>query len=506
MTSDGEVKGPIVRMNDEVQISNRPHEPMSNIDDGEDTVQNGPEVGVSEESATNAERDEEHRVEHTAEPVQLERRTLLDMFRVTLTTSAVDSVIEKIGGDSRERIGYISVREALKTRGAEAEKGILNELSQMLDKKVWRPVHTSSLSGTDRSRIIRSQMFLKGKFLQTGQFEKLKGRLVAGGDQQDKTLYEDLSSPTVSSSVVMTLLSVAAHDKRSVTVVDITGAYLNAEMGREVTVHMRLDRVISELMTRLQPAYAEYLDHRGSIVVRLQRALYGCMESAALWHEHLSGTLIEQGYERNKHECCVSNKTDENGTQCTVAFHVDDLLITSQNRGMIESLCTGLRIKYGTVSRTDGPVVNYLGMVFDLSHAGEARVSMKGYVEDLLTGSGISGVARSPATEGLFDVRAVTAVTEERRAKFHSLIAKILYLAKRTKPECLTAISFLATRVTKCTPDDEEKLERLIKYIRHTKDRGIVLRPGQKGHVYRCGIRGASRSDITYGKLRSGGR
>ena len=168
MTSDGEVKGPIVRMNDEVQISNRPHEPMSNIDDGEDTVQNGPEVGVSEESATNAERDEEHRVEHTAEPVQLERRTLLDMFRVTLTTSAVDSVIEKIGGDSRERIGYISVREALKTRGAEAEKGILNELSQMLDKKVWRPVHTSSLSGTDRSRIIRSQMFLKGKFLQTG--------------------------------------------------------------------------------------------------------------------------------------------------------------------------------------------------------------------------------------------------------------------------------------------------------------------------------------------------
>ena len=97
-----------------------------------------------------------------------------------------------------------------------------------------------------------------------------------------------------------------------------------------------------------------------------------------MWYEHLSGTLIEQGYERNKYECCVFNKTDEYGTQCTVAFHVDDLLITSQNRGMIESLCTGLRIKYGTVSRTDGPVVNYLGMVFDLSHAGEARVSMKG--------------------------------------------------------------------------------------------------------------------------------
>ena len=90
-------------------------------------------------------------------------------------------------------------------------------------------------------------------------------------------------------------------------------------------------------------------------------------------------------------------------------------------------------------------------------------------------------MARSPATDGLFDIRDVPAVSEDRRAKFHSTVAKILYLAKRTKPECLTAIAFLATRMTRCTPDDEEKLERLIKYIRHSRDRGIVLRPGKGG-------------------------
>ena len=318
MAPTGETEDPIVRMNDEIRIDDVAPEPMSNTDNSENPVQYTEEVGVTESHA-----DEEQPAEHVTAPVQLERRTLLDMFRdgrshLTLTTSATDSIEGKIGGDSRERILNISVREAIRTRGAAAEIAIMKELSQMIDKKVWRPVRTSSLSGTDRSRIIRSQMFLKEKFLPTGQFEKLKARLVAGGDQQDKTLYEDLSSPTVSSSVVMTLLSVAAHEKRSVTVVDITGAYLNAEMGKEVTVHMRLDRVISELITRLQPEYTEYLDHRGSIVVRLQRALYGCVESAALWHEHLSATLIEIGYERNKHECCVFNKTDEDGTQCTV--------------------------------------------------------------------------------------------------------------------------------------------------------------------------------------------
>ena len=65
--------------------------------------------------------------------------------------------------------------------------------------------------------------------------------------------------------------------------------------------------------------------------------------------------------------------------------------------------------------------------------------------------------------------------------KFHNMVAKLLYLAKRTKPECLTAVSFLAMRVTRCTADDIGKLARLVRYIRRTKDRGVVLRPGQLG-------------------------
>ena len=58
---------------------------------------------------------------------------------------------------------------------------------------------------------------------------------------------------------------------------------------------------------------------------------------------------------------------------------------------------------------------------------------------------------------------------------------KLLYVAKRIRPECLTAVSFLSTRVTKCDEDDVEKLRRLVKYIRKTKDLGLVLRPGVAG-------------------------
>ena len=42
-------------------------------------------------------------------------------------------------------------------------------------------------------------MFLKEKFTPEMDFLKLKSRLVAGGDQQDRVLYGDVSSPTFSS-------------------------------------------------------------------------------------------------------------------------------------------------------------------------------------------------------------------------------------------------------------------------------------------------------------------
>ena len=67
----------------------------------------------------------------------------------------------------------------------------------------------------------------------------------------------------------------------------------------------------------------------------------------------------------------------------------------------------------------------------------------------------------------------------EAKAKwFHTHVAKILYLAKRVRPECLTAVAFLSTRVAAPDIDDLAKLRRLLGYIRLTRTRGIMLRVG----------------------------
>ncbi len=66
-------------------------------------------------------------------------------------------------------------------------------------------------------------LFIKENFTSTGAFEKLKARLVAGGHMQDKSIYDDVSSPTVSTAATFLIAAIAAQEHRHVATLDIWG-------------------------------------------------------------------------------------------------------------------------------------------------------------------------------------------------------------------------------------------------------------------------------------------
>jgi hypothetical protein len=369
---------------------------------------------------------------------------------------------------------HISVNKALNRLGRTALRAIVDEMLQFDDKAVGQPMKRNSLSYKELKSVIRSTVFLKEKYLSTGEFEKLKARIVAGGDQQDKSLYEDIGSPTVATPAVFMTAAIAAREKRHVATIDIGGAYLNADMGHH-NVYMLLDPFISAILKRIDAKYEEFVNEDGTIIVKLNKALYGCVQSAKLWNDHLSGTLEGMGFTRNPLDRCVFNKVID-GKQCTICMHVDDLLVTCELEEILESVFAQLRERYKEVKINRGPKVSYLGMTFDFSVQGKAKCTMEGYIEDLLRLCEVQGSATSPAAENLFEVSTSSPPLESaRRERFHSLVAKLLYLAKRVRPDLLVAVSFLATRVLYATEQDDIKLTRALKYLRSTADLGLTL-------------------------------
>jgi len=59
----------------------------------------------------------------------------------------------------------MSIRAAEKQHGMEATvRTLRRELKQMLDKKVWTPLHWRGLTREEKRSVIRSSIFLKEKY------------------------------------------------------------------------------------------------------------------------------------------------------------------------------------------------------------------------------------------------------------------------------------------------------------------------------------------------------
>jgi hypothetical protein len=109
---------------------------------------------------------------------------------------------------------------------------------------------------------------------------------------------------------------------------------------------------------------------------------------------------------------------------------------------------------------------------------GCVKIDMRSYLDEILKSFGGLKSYQGPAGSGLFDVTPETRKLEVVNGKrFHTVVAKLLYLSKRARPDIIATVSFLCTRVKEPTEQDREKLFHLLGYLQRTKERVLTLRP-----------------------------
>ena len=379
--------------------------------------------------------------------------------------------------DNKNFIFHVKIKKALQKYNRQGLLSCYNELMGIHDKGTLIPVDRRRLSSDQLRKIIRSQIFLKEKLdPDSGELLKLKARLVAGGHMQDRSIYEDISSPTITLQSVFMLATIAAKEGRRVVTADIAQAYLNAKM-TGIEVIMELDEVSTAILSHIAPdIYSKFTQENGKMLVQLDKALYGCIESARLWYFTIKDFLEADGFKVNSQDICVFNK-GEGENQITIGIYVDDLFISSLNDDLINDFISKLIAEYGSDCKiNEGVFHSYLSMIMDFSQLGKVKITMPQYVEEMMEQFEVEGRAATPALENLFEVREESPLLDDNLQEiFHSRVAKVLYIAKRVRPELLPTVIFLATRVKKASEDDWFKLTRMLKYINGTRELGIIL-------------------------------
>lgn len=353
--------------------------------------------------------------------------------------------------------------QAYQKYATEAEMAAVKEMTQIYDRGTLKILDRKLMTMPQLRRLIHSALIFDDKYDINGKFERLKARLVARGNEMDETLYENRSSPTISTIHVMILVAIAAKEKRKIRILDIGNAFLEADMKSGEDVYVELDQVSSRILSMIDSSITTLMGENGKFVARLDKALYGCIQSARLWFDKLTEVLVAYGFTANPCDECVMNKFI-NGKQISIGFHVDDLLMTCEEDNMLDDVIMYLRTLFREVKVKKDDVMGYLGMRLTIKED-DVYVDMDTYTAKILDEFGIGGHAPTPSNEDLFNDREVPFLGEVGRKRFHSAVAKLLFLAKRTRPDILLTISHLASRVTIANEDDLAKLNRVLRYL-----------------------------------------
>ena len=392
-----------------------------------------------------------------------------------------------------------------------------SELRGLMDAGTFTPIHMSKLSRLQVTHMLRSSVKFKMKNVNSTS-PTGKARFVAdpGGQPQDLYSREETSSSAVGASTVLSLFVLAASSDFFVRTFDIKQAYLHGVLGDPVPMSIKSN--VADIICKIDGKYNAYRRPDKSLIVMVRRGLYGQRASGKIWWDLLAQAILSFGFSQNAKDEYLFYKLDPKGDIAScVAIYVDDLFVMSRLESSLDQLEQQLigRFKEITSSgRSDK--LKYLGMdvTFDRTNK-TCSVIMSDLVTKILAFRPPLDSGRaptSPAQDDLYSIDELGAkLSSTGSENFHSSVAQLLYLAKRTRYDLLCAVQFLTSRVNAPSVQDAAKLDRIISYLAGTKSMELTLGGDKQNRVKlngyfdasfksRAGGLSQSGSIITYGR------
>jgi hypothetical protein len=132
-------------------------------------------------------------------------------------------------------ITQYSLKKGFKKFPKKAKAAVTKELLQLHMKDTFAPINGAELTDEQKKAVLEYLMFLKEK-------RDIRGRACADGrKQREGSTKSDATSPTVSLEAVLLTATIDAFEGRDVTIVDVPGAFLTADIDEVVYVSQRED-------------------------------------------------------------------------------------------------------------------------------------------------------------------------------------------------------------------------------------------------------------------------
>lgn len=337
------------------------------------------------------------------------------------------------------------------------------EINQLMKMGTWDTSRLYDAKDIPPNKIINS-MFI----FTTKRDGTRKCRFVARGDQQHPSTYDqDAISNTVHHYALMTTLALALDNNKFVTQLDISSAYLYADLSEELYI-------------RTPP----HMSKKGK-VMRLNKSLYGLKQSGANWYKTIQEYLVNEcNLKEVKGWSCVFKNKD-----LTVCLFVDDMVVTSSDINKTNNFINKLKKIFDTKIVNDGKLDNQgyayydiLGLEIQYKLGSDMEIGMEKSLESKLTSLDVplnhSGkLLQAPAPPGTIITKCKHETTEEQYKKDVKWLQKIIGLASYVAYKYRFDILYYVNTLAQHTLFPSEQVKRLtrcmVQYLWDTKNKKL---------------------------------
>ena len=372
-------------------------------------------------------------------------------------------------------IFHTSISQAAKENEELVHEAVSKEYDQLLrasegDKKVLKLMKKSfNVKG---KTIIPSLIFMKKKMNKaTKEFEKWKARLVAGGHKQDPEIYtkNDITVPTLDHASLLMFLSVLMKRKGCrFYQMDFPGAFLKADLESEI--YMQINKQNVNILRKSHPEIIDHIRDDGTLITRIQKALYGLKESGKLFRDKVVEIFKEFGLEPLANHNCIFQKKLPSGKFMYACLYVDDVIIGTNDVDQAEELRAHCDKDFPGIEILKDKAFSFLGMSIKFDYKNRIiRYNTSLYIEELCDKYEITKGHSMPHSANLMKHDPNVEVLNNP-TKFKSLVMALFYIAKKTRPDILFTVAYLATESASPTHEHMAKAYMVLAYLYETKD------------------------------------
>ena len=343
--------------------------------------------------------------------------------------------------------------------------GMATEISSLTKRNTWTVIPRSQVK--PGHSVVPGTWAFRCKRKPDGTLRKFKSRYTVRGDIQKRqsSVTIDTYSPVVQWASVRLMLVLTVIFGLATRQIDFSNAFAQTDIPDTENVYVEM------------PKHFTSTDGVDS-VLRLNKALYGQLDSPKRWYDKLSKGLTDRGLIASKIDPCLFISP-----HIICMCYIDDICLVGTSQQRITDFLQTFKDdgdEFNWEMTEEGSINDFLGIKITRSSERTWTMTQEGLTDKVLAATGMTD-CNAKETPTSSDGKALGSDKKGPRGKelwsYRSVVGMLLYLASNSRPD----ISFAVHQCARFTHDPkqshEQALLRICRYLKGTRSQGLILRP-----------------------------